>query len=226
MKKAFVKGSIAIAVLLGSIGLSGCNMLGSMVGNMLPSKEPGYDIEESGTELFSEENMEYSKEEIKDLLQDKTLPDLLTENVDQSVLEYRQCVVNCTNPVVVEYRLYLISNSNEDVAGEIRNAYEVLAQYLQSDEYKGEAISIAILTDSIHCHASNYIAAIENVDYSYNYYGKKEYYTVEDHISYIEPLGIDEESEIYDESIDYFINQESFWSEFEADCVNFNYFNL
>ena len=226
MKRSFVNGSIAIAVLLGSIGLSGCNMLGSMIGNMLPSKEPGYDIEENGTDLSSEENTEYSTEEIKDLLQDKTLPDLLTENVDQSVLEYRQCVVNCTNPVVVEYRLYLISNSNEDVAGEIRNAYEVLDQYLQSDEYKGEAISIAILTDSIHCHASNYIAAIENVDYSYNYYGKKEYYTVEDHISYIEPHGIDEESEIYDESIDYFINQESFWSEFEADCVNFDYFNL
>ncbi|MBQ8247546.1 MAG: hypothetical protein IJZ42_10470 [Lachnospiraceae bacterium] len=217
MKKAFIKGSIAIALLLGSIGLTGCDMLGSMMGNVFSSEEPEYIVEVTSAELFSEE-----AEEVQE---DKSMPDLLAEGVDQNVLEYRGCVY-ITKHSISEYELYIVSDSNEKVAEEIRNAYEVLDQYLQSDEYKGEAISIAILTDSIHCHASNYIAAIENVDYSYNYYGKKEYYTVEDHISYIEPHGIDEESEIYDESIDYIINQESFWSEFEADCVNFDYFNL
>ena len=217
MKKAFIKGSIAIALLLGSIGLTGCDMLGSMMGNVFSSEEPEYIVEVTSAELFSEE-----AEEVQE---DKSMPDLLAEGVDQNVLEYRGCVY-ITKHSISEYELYIVSDSNEKVAEEIRNAYEVLDQYLQSDEYKGEAISIAILTDSIHCHASNYIAAIENVDYSYNYYGEKEYYTVEDHISYIEPHGIDEESEIYDESIDYIINQESFWSEFEADCVNFDYFNL
>ena len=217
MKKAFIKGSIAIALLLGSIGLTGCNMLGSMMGNVFSSEEPEYIVEVTSAELFSEE-----AEEVQE---DKSMPDLLAEGVDQNVLEYRGCVY-ITKHSISEYELYIVSDSNEKVAEEIRNAYKVLDQYLQSDEYKGEAISIAILTDSIHCHASNYIAAIENVDYSYNYYGEKEYYTVEDHISYIEPHGIDEESEIYDESIDYIINQESFWSEFEADCVNFDYFNL
>ena len=217
MKKAFIKGSIAIALLLGSIGLTGCDMLGSMMGNVFSSEEPEYIVEVTSAELFSEE-----AEEVQE---DKSMPDLLAEGVDQNVLEYRGCVY-ITKHSISEYELYIVSDSNEKVAEEIRNAYGVLDQYLQSDEYKGEAISIAILTDSIHCHASNYIAAIENVDYSYNYYGKKEYYTVEDHISYIEPHGIDEESEIYDESIDYIINQESFWSEFEADCVNFDYFNL
>ena len=218
MKKSCLKTGVAFAFLLGSIGLSGCNMLGSMMGSLLPGEAPEYNMEENDTEL--------SSAEITDLLQDKTLPDLLMENVNQSVLEYRRTVVHSTNPEIVEYDLYLVSNSNEDMSREIKNAYEVLDQYLQSDEYKGEAICIAIMTDSIHCHASLYIAAIGNVDYSYNYYGKKDYYIVEDHIFHIEPYGIDEESEIYDESIDYLINTESFWNEFEADCVNFDYFNL
>lgn len=218
IKKVFIKGIMVLTLLFSSLGLTGCGLVSGMLGSILQGETPEYNMVETNTES--------SSEEIADLLQDKTLTDLLMENVDQSVLEYRGKVMYHTNPEVVQYSLYLVSNSNEDVEKEIRKVYEVLDQYLQSDDYNGEAISIAIMTDSIHCHASNYVAAIGNVDYSYNYYGKKEIYTVEDHISHIEPYGIDEEAEIYDENIDYLINQESFWSEFEADCVNFDYFNL
>lgn len=217
MKKAFVKSSIAIAFLLGSIGLTGCNLAGGIMENMLPGEEQEYSIEEASEKL--------SLEEVEELLRDKELPELLVEGVDQSVLEYRGCAC-ITKQSISEYELYTVSDSDEKIAEEIRNTYKVLDQYLQSDAYEGEAITIVIKTDSIYCHASTYIAAIGNVDYSYNYYGKKDYYTVEDHISHIEPYGIDEESEIYNESIDYIINQEDFWNDFEADCVNFDFFLL
>ena len=107
MKKAFIKGSIAIAFLLGSIGLSGCNLLGSMIGNMLPSETPEYNMQATNKEL--------SKEEIKDLLQSSTLPDLLVENVDQSVLEYRGCAC-ITKQSISEYELYIVSDSDEKIA--------------------------------------------------------------------------------------------------------------
>ena len=217
MKKAFIKSSIAIAFLLGSIGLTGCNLAGDIMENMLPDEEQEYSIEEDSENL--------SLEEVEELLRDKELPELLVEGVDQSVLEYRGYAY-ITQQSISEYELYIVSDSDEKIAEEIRNTYKVLDQYLQSDAYEGEAITIVIKTDSIHCHASTYIAAIGNVDYSYNYYGKKDYYTVEDHISHIEPYGIDEESEIYNESIDYIINQEDFWNDFEADCVNFDFFLL
>ncbi|MBO5081747.1 MAG: hypothetical protein J6C06_03985 [Lachnospiraceae bacterium] len=217
MKKTFIKSSIAIAFLLGSIGLTGCNLAGDIMENMLPGEEQEYSIEEDGEKL--------SLEEVEELLRDKELPELLVEGVDQSVLEYRGCAY-ITKQSISEYELYIVSDSDEKIAEEIRNTYKVLDQYLQSDAYEGEAITIVIKTDSIHCHASTYIAAIGNVDYSYNYYGKKDYYTVEDHISHIEPYGIDEESEIYNESIDYIINREDFWNDFEADCVNFDFFLL
>ncbi len=220
MKKGFIKSSIVTAFLLGSVGLSGCGLLGSMTGSVFPNEKSEYN------EYSTEETIaKQSSEEVSELLQDETLQDLLVERIDQNVLKYRNYVY-ITNHNISEYQLYIVSDSNEKIAKEIRNTYKVFEQYLQSDAYKGEAVSITIMTDSIHCHAANYIAAIENVDYSYNYNGKKETYTVADHISYIEPHGIDEESEIYDKNVEYIINQEDFWKTFDADCVIFDYFLL
>jgi len=220
MKKAFIKGSVAIAFLLGGISLSGCSMLGSMMGNVLPNEEPEYNeynMEETSTEL--------SKEEIKDLLQSSTLPELLVENVDQSVLEF-QSHVYLMDPQIVEYKLYVVSDSNEAIAEEIKNACEALETYLASDDYQGEAICIVVWAESINCHSSNLLVSFGNCDYSYNYYGKHENLTIEDHVSHIEPYGIDDETAIYDENVDYLINQESYWNEFDVDYVNYDYFNL
>ena len=57
-------------------------------------------------------------------------------------------------------------------------------------------------------------------------FGKHENLIVEDHVSHIEPYGIDDEVAIYDENVDYLINQESYWNEFDVDYVNYDYFNL
>ncbi len=217
MRKAFLKSSIAIVFLLGSMGLTGCNLLGSIIGNMLPSETPGYNMQATNKEL--------SKKEIKDLLQSSTLPELLVENVDQNVLEFQRHVYY-NDAQMVEYKLNVVSDSNEAIAEEVKNVCEALENYLVSDDYQGEAICIAVWKESINCHSSTLLVSFGNCDYSYTYYGKHENLTVEDHVSYMEPYGINDEDAIYDETTDYLVNQESYWNEFDVDYVNYDYFNL
>lgn len=169
-------------------------------------------------------NSSTEDEESEESTKELTLTELLREDVDQSILEYWG-TAHHNNYGIDEYRLCVVSDSNEAVAEEIKNVYQVMENYLQSDAYEGGAISVVIYAESIHCHAHNILAVIGNSDYSYNYYGKKENLTIEDHVSYIEPYGIDDESEIYDENVDYIINQESYWDSFDVDCIVFDYFN-
>ena len=208
MIKTMLKGIIATTLLTLVVGLAGCGQVQNSQITEVPS-----------------ESTQVREEEKEDGIYTVELKELLIGNVDQSVLKY-DGIVYQSDIFIAEYRLYIVSDSDEKVAEEIRHAYEALESFLQSDDYIGIPICVAIMAEGVKEDADCYVAVIENIDYSYNYHGKRENNVVTKYVSYIEPHGINGNAKMYDPDKDYSINQESYWESYEVEQLNFDYFNI